>query len=130
MTVVPEADISHFDEGPVSVLTSASVGRVSEHFGAAIDPRRFRANILIEADATGYVEDQWPGRTLALGPDVRMALMAPLNRCVMVNNAQDDFSYDAGILRTVAQHHGATLGVWGQVTVPGDVSVGDHIMLL
>lgn len=47
----------------------------------------------------------------------------------MVNNAQDDLSYDAR-MRTVAQHHGATLGVWGQVTGPGDVSVGDPIMLL
>lgn len=110
MTVVPEAGISHFDEGPVSVLTSASVGQVSEHLGAAIDARRFRANILIATNAKGFIEDQWMGRTLLLGPDARLTIRAPLNRCVMVNNAQDHLSYDARILHSVVQHHGATLG--------------------
>lgn len=130
VTLTREATISHFDEGPVSLITSSSLSRLSEYHGSPVDPRRFRANFLIEVGANGFVEDNWVGRALGIGSDCRMTVKALLSRCVMVNNAQESLCEDPGILQTLAQKHGANFGVWGHVDAPGDVSIGDPVAIL
>lgn len=129
VTLAREDFISHFDEGPVSVMTTASLRMVSQHLDEAIDPRRFRANILIDTDSIGYKEDEWIGRSIDVGPSVKLRIVAPLQRCVMVNNAQEDLHDDSRILRALAHNHGATFGVWATVETSGDIAVGDETMV-
>jgi uncharacterized protein len=127
VTLAREESISHFDEGPVSVITTASLRMVSQQLGEVVDARRFRANILIDTDAIGYKEDEWIGRIIQVGSKARLNVVAPLQRCVMVNNAQEDLHDDSRILRTVALNHGATFGVWAKVETSGEVAVDDEI---
>lgn len=127
VTLAREESISHFDEGPVSVITTASLRMLSQQFGEVVDSRRFRANIFIDTDSIGYVEDKWVGHTIRVGSTAILRVVAPLQRCVMVNNAQEDLKDDSRILRTLAQNHRATFGVWAKVESPGEIAVGDEM---
>ncbi len=65
--LVREEDVSHFDEAPVSILTTGSLRALHQVLGKPIDPRRFRANLLVDVEEEGFVEDQWVSRRLRVG---------------------------------------------------------------
>lgn len=54
-----EESISHFDEGPISIITTSALKMLSKDLAEIADSRRFRANLVIETEATGYLEDEW-----------------------------------------------------------------------
>lgn len=121
--------ISHFDEGPISIITTSSLRMLSKEIGESIDSRRFRANILIETEATGYLEENWLDRQINIGPNVVLRVVAPLQRCVMVNNQQEELKHDSRILRNLVNTNDGTFGVWAKVERIGEVHVGDEIVL-
>lgn len=134
VTLSREADISHFDAGSLHLLTTASLrtlgGSLAQDSETVLDRRRFRPNIFIEAEASGFPEDAWQGQEIAVGPDVRLRAVGRTERCVMVSLAQDELPYDPRILRAVARVNSARLGVYAQVLTPGVIHVGDRIRLL
>lgn len=136
VTLSREAEISHFDDGALHLLTTASLrtlaGSLSGNSGseAALDRRRFRPNIFVETDASGFAEDAWQGYDVAVGPDVRLRVVGRTERCVMVGLAQDELPYDPRILRAVARVNAVRLGVYAEVLTPGAIHVGDRIRLL
>jgi uncharacterized protein YcbX len=78
VTLAPEAAVPHHDEGPVSLLTTASLRALTELSGEEVDggdvnPLRFRANFLIDVAESGFPEDDWVGRRLRVGTDVVLA---------------------------------------------------------
>jgi uncharacterized protein YcbX len=82
VTPAREATVPHHDEGPVSLLTTASVRAFTELSGGEpgggdIDPLRFRANLLIDMAGSGFPEDDWPGRRLRVGPGVILRVSKP-----------------------------------------------------
>jgi hypothetical protein len=95
-----------------------------------LDGRRFRTNILVEAEARGFAEEAWQSHDIAIGPDVRLRVMGRTERCVMVNFAQDELPADARILRAIARVNAACLGVYAEVLAPGAIRTGDRIELL
>jgi uncharacterized protein YcbX len=131
VTLSREAEISHFDAGPLHLLTTASLrtlgGSLRE---AALDGRRFRPNILVETEVHGFPEDAWQGHDLAVGTDVRLHVVGQAERCVMVGLAQDELPTDTRILRAVARVNTARLGVYAEVVTPGTIRAGDRIRLL
>jgi uncharacterized protein YcbX len=125
VTLAPETTVAHHDEGPVSLLTTASVRSLAALSGGDVHPLRFRANLLIDTDGPGFPEDHWPGRRLRVGPQVVLRIVRPLTRCVMIDMAQGPAGERTDLLKTLAQHHGMTLGVFATVERPGRVAVGD-----
>ncbi len=120
-----------FDIAVVHLLTTATIDRLS-----ALDPegrfevRRFRPNIVVSAGAErGFVEDDWIGRTVALGDEVRLAITEHCSRCVMTTLSQGDLPKDSGILRTAAQHNAVNVGVYASVIRGGNVRRGDFVTL-
>ncbi|MFS0638358.1 MOSC domain-containing protein [Mesobacillus foraminis] len=124
-----EESISHFDEGPISIITTSALRMLSQELGEEVDIRRFRANILIDTESPGYLEDDWDDRLIKVGPTVNLRVVAPLQRCVMVNNQQEELKEDARILRHLANNHSGTFGVWAKVERIGVVNVGDEVTL-
>ena len=58
-----EANISHFDDGPIHLVTTASLRALGALLAQdETDARRFRPNIVIETDGEGFQEDSWEGR--------------------------------------------------------------------
>jgi len=130
---------SFFDLFPLSVMTLSTLARLEEvrpqsHF----DQRRFRMNVIVKTEQTGFVENGWVGRALALGEGTRINVTVPDPRCVMLTVAQDGLPKDTEILRTLASHNKvqvATLGqfpcagVYAVVAAPGTVRIGDRVLL-
>jgi uncharacterized protein len=48
-------------------------------------------------------------------------------RCTMVTRPQPGLDRDLDVYRTLARHHGGTLGVWATVRAPGTIAVGDEV---
>jgi MOSC domain len=69
------------------------------------DVRRFRMNVIVDTHARGFVENDWVGRTLAIGDYVRLSVALPDPRCVMPSVAQEDLPKDPKILKALAQHN-------------------------
>ena len=121
-----------FDLAVVHVLTTASIDRLREFYPQGrFEVRRFRPDIVVEPDsgAKGFVENDWIGRTLALGDEVRLSITGPCPRCVMTTLPQGDLPRDSGILRTAAQHNQVNVGVYANVVRGGTIRRGDPVRL-
>lgn len=125
VTLAREIDVSHFDAGPLHLVTTSSL----EALGG-VDARRFRPNLVLDTGGSGFVEDGWLGRELAVGDEVRVRIAKPTARCVMVGLAQAELSAAPGLPRAVAERNGSLLGVYAEVLAPGEVRVGDRVQLL
>ena len=77
----------------------------------------------------GFVENDWVGRTVAIGGGVRLAITGPCGRCVMTTLPQGDLPKDSGILRTAAQHNGVNVGVYASVVSGGTIRRGDPVRI-
>jgi uncharacterized protein len=127
----PETSVSHLDEGPLHLVTTASLAALSRHHDGPVSPARMRANLLVDVAAVDApVEDGWVDRTLALGPEVTIRVRARMPRCVMVELPQVDLPAARGLLATLGRLNDATLGVVADVVTPGTVRVGDEAVLL
>ena len=141
----PEGDVPHVDEGPVHLVTTASLQAASgPAVDAAVDARRTRANLVLdttavtdellvagapEGEVAGFLEDGWVGRRLRVGT-AELALTALMPRCVMLGLAQDGLPDDRGVLREVLRRHDGYLGLVAEVLVPGRIAVDDEAHLL
>ncbi|WP_433725729.1 MOSC domain-containing protein [Actinoplanes sp. CA-051413] len=125
VTITREAEVVHHDEGPVSVISTAALRRLRELTGEEVDPLRFRANLLIDVPGTGFLEEEWLGRDLRIGDRVVLRPRRRLTRCVMIDLAQEDVPEHGRLLRTVAEHHDLTFGVWATVERTGRIELLD-----
>ena len=109
---------SFFDGDPVHILTTASLSALTALYPTGyFDARRFRPNIVIYTppDECSFVENDWVGHTLAIGPQVRFQIKRPTRRCVITTLAQNELPRDLGILKTAAQYNAASVGVYATV---------------
>ncbi len=126
VTLGREGGVSHFDDGPVHLVTTASLRAVGEVLGERTDPRRFRPNLVVDTDdLAGLVEDDWVGRRLEVG-DVVLEVVARMPRCVMVNLPQVGLGATR-VLDVVGDLNDANLGVLATVVTPGRLRVGDAV---
>jgi uncharacterized protein YcbX len=127
VTVARETDVSHFDDGPVSVAGTASVAALGRERGDAVDPARFRANVLLETTEP-FVEDSWIGRRIGIGTAV-LRVASPSPRCVMINMRTADIPEQRGNLAAIGRIHDACLGVIANVETPGRIALGDELRM-
>lgn len=123
-----------FDLSPLHLLTTASLAYMARcNPGAGWDARRFRPNFLLDtADSQkneGLVELGWLGRTLRVG-GLTFRCDYPTPRCGMITRPQPGLGFDKGVLRTVVREADQNLGVYAEVVEPGEVRVGDEIVLV
>jgi uncharacterized protein len=121
-----------FDGDPVHILTTASLSALTALYPAGyFDARRFRPNIVIATppDQRSFVENDWVGHTLAIGPQVRFYIKRRTRRCVITTLAQGELPRDLGILRTTAQHNEASVGVYAGVLQGGIIHEDAEVVL-
>lgn len=108
-----------FHDSARAAVTVLSTGSVGDR-----EPRRFRANVLVD----GSGEDALVGRDVRIG-DATVSVAAQVPRCVMVTRAQPGgIGTDREVLRRIHREHGGTLSVGGTVAGPGVVRVGDELV--
>jgi uncharacterized protein YcbX len=120
-----------FDLAVLHVLTTGTLNKLRELYPAGrFEPRRFRPNLIINTgDQTGFVENDWIGKTVAIGPEVRIQVTGPCPRCVMTTLAQADLPKDPGILKTAAKYNDVRVGVYASVIQAGTIRVGDALTI-
>src|SRR5207249_11053633 len=139
----PGAPGTFVDLFPLHLVTTASLARLGQLYpdgnaGAPIPARRFRPNLVVEVDGEAFVENEWAGRTLAIGSGLEVKVPAPTPRCVMTTLAQAELSADRGILQTLVRENRRnffrlgqypSLGVYGSPRAGGTMAVGDPVRL-
>ena len=121
-----------FDIAVVHLLTTSTVDRLRELYPQGrFEVRRFRPNIVVSTggEDVGFVENDWIGRAVVIGDNVRLAITEPCPRCVMITLPQGDLPKDSGILRTAAQHNAVNVGVYASVVNGGTIRRGDAVVL-
>ena len=119
--------------GPVSVVSRGSLERLREEAGvdAPIDGRRFRMMFEIDGVAA-HAEDDWIGSVVAIGA-AEVVVNGDVGRCVVPSHDPDRGVADLDTLGVLARYRreGRTeplpFGVYGAVTSPGVVGVGDRV---
>jgi uncharacterized protein YcbX len=121
-----------FDIAVVHLLTTATINRLRALYAQGrFEVRRFRPNIVVSTggEDAGFAENDWIGRTVAIGGNVRLAITEPCPRCVMITLPQGDLPKDSSILRTAAQHNAVNVGVYAAVVSGGTIRRGDPVTL-
>lgn len=129
-----------FNFGAVHLVTTGTTRALSAAEPTSrFDARRFRPNVVIETPDDGFVETAWRGRAVRIG-DVELAVTFTVPRCVMTTLAQDDLPADRKVLQTITARNPVDVfstgvgypcvGVYADVTGPGDIRVGDEVHLI
>ena len=131
------------DYAALHLLTTATLARLSELYSEArFDARRFRPNVLVETPTyqNGFVENDWIGRIVAIGDEVRLQVADPTPRCSIPTLAHGELPRDPRVLRTIAEHNmlpfsaldGQIMpcaGVYAFVVQGGTVRTGDKVRI-
>ncbi|MBT5139698.1 MAG: MOSC domain-containing protein [Acidimicrobiaceae bacterium] len=98
----------------VSLVSTASLGNW--------DPRRFRANIILEGDGEDALVDQ----SVRLGTCI-LDITKQIDRCVMVTRPQPGLDRDLDVLKTLIRERANRLAIGGLVAEPGRIDIGDEL---
>jgi uncharacterized protein YcbX len=129
---------SFFDYAPIHLLTTSTLDRV-----AGLSARgetaaeRYRPNIVIRTATPGFPENDWLGRTLQVGSDLVLRVIARTGRCAVPTLAHGDMPRDTDALRVLARHNRVPpraaadpepcAGVYAEVLNPGHISTSDPV---
>jgi uncharacterized protein YcbX len=120
-----------FDETPVSVITSTTVGEICRLASQRTDVRRFRPNVLIASQTSvPFEEDDWVGGVLTFGEGGGAAAIAVTmrdERCSMVNIDPDSARLAAEVLKAIVRVRHNKAGVYATVLRPGRLALGQPV---
>jgi uncharacterized protein YcbX len=119
---------SFVDQSPTHVLTTASLrGLKRERPDLIVEVRRFRPNVVVDADGDEFVEQGWIGSSLAFA-GVRLAVHKTCSRCVVTTRAQPGgVTRQLDVLRHLNHVHEGNLGVRATVAQAGRITVGEPV---
>jgi len=125
------SDRAMTDCRPLSLFAVQSARKLGTETGAAVDKRRFRANIYLDLPASdGFAEMDFVGRSLRIGPKVMMTVVERDPRCMMITLDPDTAEKTPAVLKAVAQGHSGMAGIYGAILVEGMIRKGDPVELL
>lgn len=122
-----------FDAATVHLLTTATLNQLQSLTpNSRFETRRFRPNLVIGAanNATGFIENEWVGKTIAIGNEVRLKITEPCPRCVMTTMPQGELPKDIEILHTAVKHNGGHIGIYANVLQGGTIRRGDAVAIV
>jgi uncharacterized protein YcbX len=128
-TTVLAAPGFSFSDSPrkvVSLINLETLRTMERDFGDAIDPVRFRGNILFEG-SPAWQEFDWIGKTLNVG-SATVEVIQRIERCAATNVNPHIAERDLNIPRSLMKRYGhAHCGVYATITGAGAIAVGDTI---
>lgn len=127
-----------FDFAPLHLLTAATVDAIAQLSPQGeVDRRRYRPNIVLDADIEGFGENDWAGRRLRIGGTVVLEVGVPTPRCAIPTLVHGDLPRDTHALRVPAVHNrveplpgmGALpcVGAYAAMVSPGRIRPGDPV---
>lgn len=115
-----------WDEGPVSLISRASMLAAAPPDAPRTASRRFRMLIEVEG-LEAYAEDAWAGGRIQVG-EVVLSGVVPLGRCTIPDRDPDTGDRDWVSVRSLLDARGtSTLGLVADVEHGGTVRLGDPV---
>jgi uncharacterized protein YcbX len=127
VTLRREDRISHFDEGPLHLVSTATLAVLGDP-DQEVDARRLRPNVVLELAPGATDEEDWAGRRVRVGA-VLVEVLYAMPRCIMLDHEQAELPPADGLLRTVTARRDGNAGVVADVVEGGTVRVGDDVVL-
>jgi uncharacterized protein YcbX len=128
---------SFVDYAPLHLITTATLAAVSSAADRAPAPRVFRPNLILATPGlSGYAENDWVGRQLAIGGQVRLEIFLPTPRCAVPTLGHGPDPGNPQVLRVLARENRLPIegfgrqtcaGVYAKVISPGRVRTGDEV---
>jgi uncharacterized protein len=108
------------------IVNLASVRELERVAGHAVNPLRFRPNVVIDG-AEPWQEFNWTGKPLQLGP-VQLEVFKRTERCAATNVDPETGKRDMAIPAALQRAWGhADFGVYARVVAGGTIAVGDPV---
>lgn len=116
-----------FDDAPLSIIASSTIGEICRAAGCAEDVRRFRPNVLLKLTSpSAFQEDRWVGGKLRIG-EALIAVNLPDVRCAMLNIDPDTARLSPEMLKAAVRLNQNNAGVYCGVLRPGVLEVGQQV---
>ena len=123
----PGQAMTDISQPQISLINLASVRDLAERTGHALDPLRFRGNLLIDG-LPAWTEFDWIGQTIRIG-DIRMKAESRIGRCAATSVNLETGTRDIDLPKALFEHHGHTdCGIYLSVLDAGAVRTGDAIL--
>jgi uncharacterized protein len=123
-----------FDDGSISIITTATVDHLSALARLQPDVRRFRPNILIASSrAIPFAEDEWVGSSLTFGAPIgapAVTVTSHDERCAMVNLDPDTAAASPALLKAIVRTRDNRVGLYATVIRTGSLEVGQDVYLV
>lgn len=116
---------------PFHIITTATLNHMKSLLPQADwDVRRFRPNIVIEtSDADkGLVEQGWIGKRMRIAESL-IDCTATAPRCGAVTRKQQGLDFDKSMLRSIIAEADQNLGIYGSISNPGTLTVGETVYI-
>ena len=128
VTLAQENRISHFDDSPVHIISSAALRWLKMALpDSKIDFNRFRANLLLDVAGNTPIEHQWIGKQIQIGNHVRLKITKLAERCIMTSTAQLNLPEDSQIFNYIINESQIMFGIYARVINSGTVEIGDQV---
>lgn len=122
-----------FDLGNIHLITTSTLEQfkiINPDSNFHVD--RFRPNIIIRIDKnqSGFIENSWVGKEIAIGNEVILKINQACPRCVMTTLEQSNSPKDLNILKTIIKNNNGNAGVYAEVIREGTIKVNDVLQIM
>ncbi|TDF96275.1 MOSC domain-containing protein [Paenibacillus piri] len=114
------------DLANILIVTDVSLRKLESVWDKRLDPRRFRANLIVVLDEDALHENDWIGKRLSIG-GAELQVDRYCKRCSMITLDPDTLERDATLLKQVHERLDLNFGVYASVIKTGQVRVGDNV---
>lgn len=117
------------DVRPLAILGQATIAALAHDFGRAIDPRRFRANLLLSG-IPPFAEDALVDKRVQVGERAVLHVRERTPRCRIVTLDPDTAEPNPQLMRYLSRTRNGRVGVYATVEQPALLKPGDPVVLL
>ncbi len=125
------------DVRPLSLISLQTIRQLSEELGTFLDPRRFRANLILDMAAAEpgpeFPEDGLAGHALRIGAVATIRILERDPRCRFVTfdpDRPDTEEPKTGLMKLLHRRHDSRAGVYAAVLTPGPIRTRDTVHLV
>ncbi|ULL15916.1 MOSC domain-containing protein [Paenibacillus sp. H1-7] len=122
-------ELMSVDSASILIVTDTSLHKLEAIWNKPLNPRRFRANLVVTLEGDVKDESEWIGKRLRVG-DSELQVDSYCERCAMITIDPDTLERDSTLLRKVNEEMNLQFGVYASVAKGGPIQVGEKVYLL